>query len=541
MNFAERLKQHIEKKNLLKKEEKIIVSLSGGADSVALLCALSELGYDCCAYHLNHSLRGEEADGDEQFCRTLCEISGILFFSEKVDVLTRAIDEKISFEDAGRRVRYEGLARLSFALGNATVVTGHHMGDFAETFIMNAMRGAGLDGLCSIPEKSVRIVKFGTDGVDGVDGNEYDANENEYRGYGVEGDGIALKTVRPLLPFRHAELAEYLESRGIRWREDSTNQSGDYLRNRVRKFLDAASVKKINDCILLLRQDRDFIDGYVEERVGAHMKAADDGKHILLIRTEQLHPSVFSRLIRKAVSVLAGDTVNLSGKSVTAAMNLNQPGSMTEIGSGDRKISVYRTYEGLEFSLSSDRITPQRSAKASEATSADEAWVQLEDGRENPRDFVRMREIREEEFAALKMTDTRIVMDADKVRGMLKVRSRMTGDVIVPFGMRGHKTVKKLLIDEKVDRRLRDRLAVVYDDEKIVWVAGVRMSDLVRVDDAGGASDTAVQSARQLRDSSRDSSRDSLQVSSRDSSRGSERRMIVLELCEDENFSKRIM
>lgn len=606
--LCERVELRIQSDGLFGKEDTVLAALSGGADSVALLCILNDLGYNVWAYHLNHGLRGKEADRDELFCRRLCGKLGVPLYAEKIDVRGRAEDEGISFEDAGRKTRYEGLALVwrsltaeldreaaecAFERGHPTragssadgsgrpkvvVATGHHAGDVAETFVMNAMRGAGLTGLCSIAQSAARWVCVPSGvhtelesllGMESEEKSDLPDPENGARAEEESSRGgyeTKIRIVRPLLHMRKSELESYLVSRGTKWQSDSTNESEAYFRNRVRKYLDESAVRKILDCIELLKTDRDFLEMHtldaismhvyekrcgVFERIGGedalHSGAAAQVRHAaaaacvrkknapkreLLIRDcESLHPAIFSRLIRWVYGSLVGDLVNLTGKDVAAVMGLHRVGSELRIGSGERQVHIYRSYQGLEFShsgriprhtsghisagmeargheedaVSADEKNEEkasgegapefgggaksggcvgnddRSKKSGEATKEVEAWEPLEDLREEPTLSVRMRRISGPEFAGVQMTDSQVAIDMGKVRGTLRIRSREEGDAFIPFGMKGRKTLKKLLIDEKIDRRLRSQLPIVVDDEKIVWVAGVRMSEEVRV------------------------------------------------------------
>lgn len=519
--FPERLRSKIENSLLINHGDRVIVALSGGADSVALLCALADLGYDLCAYHLNHGLRGAAADGDERFCRNLCENLGVPFFSEKRNISRYAEELGVSFEDAGRRARYEGLAVVAAGLsggeaeagaGRVLVATGHHAGDVAETFFMNVLRGAGLSGLCSIADESERSVPLG---------GSTEISNFQAAARGSCGDAsVTLRIVRPLLDFRKSELIEYLIDRGISWREDATNESDDYFRNRIRKLLNDTYIQKIAGCVQLLKKDRDFLEAHAESLARRFIteKTVNGTKKIFLnLRgstsdgscggaAEALHESEFSRLVRIAVRMLRGDIVDLSRRDVEAVAALGRVGAKL-IVAGD--VAVYRNYEGLEFCIAQSQDisgfcesvdVPAVSGDFCSAAEGAATIRRLKDVRENPANSVCIEFIPPEEYALKKRggadragyAESSVVIDMKKVAGELRVRSRAEGDVLVPLGMSGHRSLKKLLIDEKIDRRIRDEVPVVVDDEKIVWVAGVRMSELVKVDASSLLGDAAL-------------------------------------------------
>ncbi|MDR0914247.1 MAG: tRNA lysidine(34) synthetase TilS [Oscillospiraceae bacterium] len=195
-----KVKTTIEKNSLLKKGDTIIVALSGGADSVCLLDVLlklkDELDLKICAAHVNHCLRGEESDGDENFVRSLCSSLDLELFVKKVDVKALAEEEKIGLELCGRNVRYAFFEELAIA-HNAKIATAHNANDNTETCLFNLVRGSGLKGVCGIPLQ---------------------------RGC----------FVRPLLAVTRAEIENHCIQNNLEFVTDSTNLQNDYTRNKIR-------------------------------------------------------------------------------------------------------------------------------------------------------------------------------------------------------------------------------------------------------------------------------------------------------------------
>jgi len=192
--MLDKVRRTIEEYHMLEPGGRVVCALSGGADSTALLRALLELGYNVRAYHLNHCLRGAEADRDETFCRELCKGLGVPFTADRVDVLGEAERAGESVETIARRLRYERLAALA---GKDAVATAHTADDNVETVLFNLARGTGARGLAGIPP---------------VRGN----------------------IVRPLINVERSELEIYLASLGQGFVTDSTNASLEYTRNRIR-------------------------------------------------------------------------------------------------------------------------------------------------------------------------------------------------------------------------------------------------------------------------------------------------------------------
>ena len=194
-----KVREAIEHFDMIKKSDTVISALSGGADSVCLLHALNslsgELGFRLCACHINHNLRGDESDADEQYVRALCEKFGIELFVYSVDV-SGTLKKHQSIEERARELRYEAFSELSDKLG-AKVATAHNLGDNAETVILNMIRGTGLKGLCGIPP---------------------------VRDY----------LIRPLLFCERKDIEAYCSENGLEFVTDRTNLSTDYSRNKVR-------------------------------------------------------------------------------------------------------------------------------------------------------------------------------------------------------------------------------------------------------------------------------------------------------------------
>lgn len=195
--MLERFKNHLDKKFPFLYESKLLLAVSGGLDSVALtyLCTQSQL--DVALAHCNFNLRGAESDADEAFVIKLAETLNIEVFTQKFDTLNYAAKNKLSIQMAARELRYNWFQELAVALNFDFILTAHHADDQLETFLINFLRGTGLDGLTGIPE----------------------INDN---------------IIRPLLPFSREEIEIYLKNAHLLWREDSSNVSTKYLRNKLR-------------------------------------------------------------------------------------------------------------------------------------------------------------------------------------------------------------------------------------------------------------------------------------------------------------------
>lgn len=215
---------------MLEPEDTVLCALSGGADSVSLLLCLAELGVDVCACHLNHGLRGAEADADEAFCRALCQRENIPFLSERCDAAQEARCTGQSVETAARELRYRFFAACAQALGADKIATAHTADDNLETMLFRLIRGTGLAGLAGIPPVRDRII-------------------------------------RPLLRVERRDIEAYLTGRGQEWCTDATNAEDICTRNRIRHQVIPAlreivpeAAQHASETAVLLRQDEDALE-----------------------------------------------------------------------------------------------------------------------------------------------------------------------------------------------------------------------------------------------------------------------------------------
>lgn len=196
-----KVQRYISDHSLLKAGQKVLIALSGGADSVCLMLMMQRLGYECQAVHCNFHLRGEESNRDEAFVRQLCESRGITLHVAHFDTYAHAESHGVSIEMAARDLRYAYFADVARENAVDTICVGHHRDDNAETFVLNAVRGTGIAGLCGIKEQR------------------------------MEG---SLRVVRPLLTIGRKDILEYLKSKQQPFVTDSTNLVADVGRNKVR-------------------------------------------------------------------------------------------------------------------------------------------------------------------------------------------------------------------------------------------------------------------------------------------------------------------
>ncbi|MBR5015609.1 MAG: tRNA lysidine(34) synthetase TilS [Clostridia bacterium] len=255
-DFSEKVRGVVSRCEMLEDGDTVIVGLSGGADSTALLRVLCELkteyNLNLIAAHVNHGIRGAEADRDEAFCKELCKKLGVQIYAFHIDIPELAKERGVSLEVAGRDARYEFFTGL--AGENGKIATAHNAQDTAETLLLNLCRGTGLKGLTGIPP--VRFV--------------------EHKAGCRSDETVSTMVIRPLIECTREEIEAYLESLGQDYVTDSTNLEDDYTRNRIRHnvipelvAVNENAMGNITRCISTLKDDSDFLEALAEELISS--------------------------------------------------------------------------------------------------------------------------------------------------------------------------------------------------------------------------------------------------------------------------------
>ncbi|HVP56956.1 MAG TPA: tRNA lysidine(34) synthetase TilS [bacterium] len=440
----------IEKYNMLAGGERVVVALSGGPDSVALLHVLvmlrSTYQLELHAAHLEHGLRGEQALEDMRFVESLCHGLGIPLTARSAKVAERAASSSLSLEAVGRQVRYAFLEEVMAATGATKIATGHNANDQAETLLLNLLRGSGISGL-----RGIRPA--------------------------IEG-----KIIRPLIEAKREEILVYLKEKGLDFRTDLSNEDEAFDRNRVRRLLVPLVEKEFNPRIVdsLGRTASVFsmVASYFDNEVEAVTKActtAEDGRltiNLAMFRTVPQIVKLFT--LYSLVRSLEGDDQVVSFDTLSALLNVaerSQSGSRVDIGSGITAVKEFDTLvigrdvarsEAYEATLS----VPGTTAIEEAGCSFDVSVMQ-----ERP------------DSADLYTSGATAYFDFDKLELPLVARSWREGDRFVPFGLSGSKKVHDVFIDEKMPVSERSRTPIVCDREDILWLAGVRRAERARITD----------------------------------------------------------
>lgn len=442
--------------NLFKRGEKVLVAASGGPDSMCLLHILyslrTELDITLGVAHINHMLRGEEANKDEEYVRQFCNDLSIPFYVKRVDINKVASSKSISSEMAGREERYEFFEKIMKEYKFSKTAIAHNANDQAETLLMRIMRGTGIEGLVGI--KPMR-------------------------------DGCY---VRPILCLTREEIELYCDENQLHPRIDKTNFENIYSRNKVRlemlpyirKNFNSDIIGALNRLSTLASRDVDYIEKKVEEAKSKFFIRDEMNKLIIRKDAFTLHESILTRLIRRALTEVTGSNYNFEMKNINDIILLQN-------GETGKKISLPNRVEGEniygdirlfigEVALEKKKIEYNLSDAYRELEKYNEVCYHLKDFNYD----VEMKII-ENRKVNFDKSDLVKYFDYDNIRGDMVIRNRKSGDKIVPLGMNGSKKIKNMFIDEKIPQDRRDFVPIVCFGDEIAWIVGIKVSDIFKV------------------------------------------------------------
>lgn len=438
----------INKYKMITKGDRIIVGVSGGPDSISLLHVLHSISgkflINIHAAHLNHMLRGREADLDTEYVKSFCEKMGIPCSVKYVDVNRLSQQTGLSLEEAGRKARYDFFSDLAGEIGATKIALAHNMNDQAETILMRIMRGTGIDGLCGI--KPVR-------------------------------DGMYI---RPLIEIPRSEIEKYCKENNLTPRIDRTNLEPVYTRNKIRLELIPYIKENFNSRIeyslslmsRLLSEDNDFLNEYVNN---IYETIAEKDKGKVLIDVNLLKPytvSIKKRIIRKAISEAKGNLIGIENKHVELSLSIAEEGSTGAAVELPGEIKAQKSYNFLEIMHCSSESTNSFMYSLCIPGSVDinEAGARLKSEIMNklPGDY---------------KNSGRFIkyFDCDRIESNLTVRCRQEGDYIVPLGMKGRKKLKELFIDNKIPKDERNSIPLVAAGSEVIWVIGYNINDNYKI------------------------------------------------------------
>ena len=430
--MEEKVLSTILKNGLIKKGDRVGVGLSGGSDSMALVCCLMKLqknlDFELVAIHINHNLRGCEAKRDELFVQEFCNSNGIKCIVKSVDVKALAKAQKHTIEQSARELRYKAFEEVAGAEHLDSVALAHHKNDQAETILMHIGRGCGLNGLIGMRYKSG-------------------------------------KYIRPLLDITKNEIARYIETEKINFVEDSTNESDEYKRNYVRhnllKMLENAYPGAISNLVKLshlAEKDEEYIQSMIPKN---YIQERPDGV-VLVNNAEELHTAIFSRLARECFSRL-GSVVDVENLHIDALYDLfkNEVGKRLDMPNG---VIAVKCYDGVLLkkpTITNNVVIPFDNYEF---------------------EFYGQGYKVEKSKEKLEKNKNKLFFDLDKVPKGSVWRNYSSDDMFTKFGG-GTKKVKDYLVSKKVDSERRKILPCLCFGNECLLIAEIEISDKLRIDE----------------------------------------------------------
>ncbi len=429
----------IKEKKLFEEGDKLLIALSGGADSVFALRFLHQkkdkLGIKIAAAHINHQLRGKEADGDEEFCRKLCIELDVEFYSIKADVKKYAEEKKYSIEEAARELRYFNLQKIALKNNCDKIVTAHNLGDNTETVLHKLIKGTGLAGLSGIPAKRENII-------------------------------------RPFLHISREEILDYLNHLGQSFKTDESNSSNNYERNYLRNEV-IPLLESINPSLhqtifsssrifeesekIIQKYTKQIFETFVEEE-GENLKIRDS----ILEDDEESLGALLKFILKKKYSY----TLNFENYIKIKRVFHLQTGKEIDLGKGlsaikERGFVLITKKKILENNEPVELRLGEKSIIGTREIGIDEAKNEIINGKKN--DFE--------------------IISADNTDDIFILRRWKYGDKFIPLGMKNFKKVSDFLNEQKIPANNKKEQFVLINRNNIIWVVGLRIDDRYKVND----------------------------------------------------------
>ena len=445
----EKVLSTINKHELIQKGDKIVVGLSGGPDSVCLLHILSrlkdKLDLEIYAAHLNHQIRGIEAQKDAFYISKLCEEMGITFFIKSINVPEYCEKNGVSIEEGARKLRYEMFYEIKNNTRANKIAIGHNLNDQAETILMRMMRGTGLQGL-----KGIEYIR----------------------------DGVII---RPILDIERNDIEEYCKQNKLNPRIDKTNLESIYTRNKIRLELIPYMKDNFNSNIIesivrmgnSLRSDNDYIESEALIKFKEVSNINSDSVELNLKSYINLHNSMKVRILRNSIKHILGDTNFIDQRHIDDIIELEDESKIDKVINLPRGIYVYRKKDSII--LTNKEIVIEE---------IDFCYNIPSNG------FIKVKEIGTiietqvvsiNKYKRSKSDKSCKWFDFNKIKGGIVVRNRRSGDKIKLSG--GSKKIKDLFIDIKIPKEDRCKVPVIADDQGILSVGNFRNSENYKIDE----------------------------------------------------------
>lgn len=420
MSLFERVANRNKKESLVENGDRIVVGFSGGPDSVFLVEMLLKLrekiDFDIVLVHVNHLLRGEEAQRDEDFSINYGKSKGLKVFARKINITSLGKEKGLSLEEAGREARYNFYKEVLEKSNSNKIALAHNKDDQIETFMFRLTRGTGLSGLEGIATKRDRYI-------------------------------------RPISEIYKSEIVNYLDENNISYCIDSTNLENEFTRNSIRidliPFIEKRYNPKFKDKIFSLIEEMRDINIFIEKEIEQFSYNETINIESILKFPKSIRGKILSKYLYKY-------GLEVNRKKISLIESILEKGGSQEISLDSQYIlkKEYNILKIQKINLIKNNIEEVTFTIPNKIKYGDyiiEAEY-VERGEQNKNCF----------YTNLKLGDTLIV------------RGRKDGDKIIPTGMKGEKKLKEIFINEKIGKEKRDSIPLIVHNDNIVWIAGVR-------------------------------------------------------------------
>ena len=478
--LKEKVKQTIKKYGMLFPEDRVVVGVSGGPDSVALLHILKELAprlkISLSLAHLNHRFRSRDSDRDAEYVQELALELGLPVIVESRDVPAFIKKEGLSPEGGARRARYDFFNKVVTRLKANKVALGHNADDQAETVLMRLLRGSGREGLGGIPP--VRELK----------------------------PGSKVEIIRPLIEATREEIERYLKENRIKSRLDASNIEPVYLRNRIRlKLLPLLAKYNPNVKSILVRtaqilgeEDR-YLEGIVKKHLKRIMGKKRGGITLDIIKLSSPSLPIQRRILRKSLGLMKGNKLDIQLAHIDDILDLLRTRGRASLDLPGN-ILVTKEYRRLSLGFKKKKRAPSFNypLKVPGITKISEIDRSFQTKILNKRPKALKETLKKRAYfdyegalalapSTKKARITRFSNASERlpsygrIKSPLFLRNREIGDRFQPLGMKGSKKLKDFFIDEKIPLKERERAPLLLSGKEIIWVVGYRISDKAKV------------------------------------------------------------
>lgn len=446
MIMIDKIRQTINKYGLLETNERVVLALSGGPDSTALVVSLAQIapamGVKLIVAHFNHGLRGRESNKDERQASRLAKQLGISFVSRKM--AKAEIPRGLSPEDFYRRQRYQFLDEVARRNHVRKIALGHNLQDQSETVLLHLLRGSGLEGL-----KGIVPLRDG-------------------------------KYIRPLIEVSRDEIIAFLDEAGIAYRQDSSNESKLHLRNKIRlellPYLKNEYNPKIDEALAqmaeIIREENIFIKECVAKALKSTCVNMQKNKVLLNIEYLSMLPlAIQRRLLKELLENFS------SQKNGITFLHINSIGNLLHNLESGRKICLPF---GIEARREYEHLVLERSRECAKL-------IEYSYDLEIPGDVfiqernvnVRLRLVKKDKIDFT--VQNKDYLDLDKIKLPLILRNRREGDWFQPLGMAGRQKLKSFFINHKITQQKRNEIMLLVDQQAVLWIENMHLNDQVKI------------------------------------------------------------